>query len=170
MFRFPPLVDESCGIGRGGRLQHLLRRADFDHLAVAKHHDAMRDLRHDREIMGDVETGGAEFADEIAQEREHLDLRRHVERGGRLVEHDHVGAATHRHGRHRALQLAAGHLVRIAVPEGIGVRQVQGPEQADARRLRASARVITPWVTGASQTCSINVIAGLNEAAALCAI
>ena len=34
----------------------------------------------------------------------------------------------------------------------------------------ASARLITPWRTGASHTWSISFIAGLNEAAALCAI
>ena len=46
--------------------------------------------------------------------RQHADLRGHVERRRRLVEHDQVGLCEHGHRRHRALELAAGHLMGIA--------------------------------------------------------
>jgi hypothetical protein len=65
--------------------------AELDHLAAAQHHDAVGDLRDDGEIVGDVERRGAVFADQLAERGQHLDLRRHVERGRRLVEHDDVG-------------------------------------------------------------------------------
>ena len=89
----------------------------------------MRDLRDDREVVRDVEAGRAELADEVAQERQHLDLRRDVERGGRLVEDDDVGPAAHRHRGHGALQLAARDLVGIAVPERLGIGKLQRLEE-----------------------------------------
>jgi S-formylglutathione hydrolase FrmB len=64
--------------------------------------------------VGDVERGGVELLDDVADRRQHLDLGGHVERGGRLVEDDQVGPAGHGHRGHGALQLAARHLVRIA--------------------------------------------------------
>ena len=51
------------------------------------------------------------FADEAAKGRQTLHLRCHIERCGRLIEHDDLRPADHRHRRHHALQLTARHLV-----------------------------------------------------------
>ncbi len=52
---------------------------------------------------------------QLVQQRQHLRLDRDVERGGRLVGEQHVGAAGERHRDHHALAHAAGELVRIVV-------------------------------------------------------
>ena len=56
---------------------------------------------------------------------QNLDLRRDVKRRGRLVEHQQIRSAGHRHRRHDALQLAARDLVRIAPANGRRLRQVE---------------------------------------------
>ena len=120
-------------------LQDLPGIAEFDHLAALEHHDAIGDLRDDREVVGDVERRRAVPANELAKRGEALDLRRHVERGGRLVEDQDVGLGDHRHRRHHPLQLAAGDLMGIARADRLGARQIELPEKVDrlgARRLR----------------------------------
>ena len=62
-----------------------------------------------------------------------------------------------------------GDLMRIAAPNVSGFGRSSCGTGCSAS-VSASAGVITPCMTGASQTWSISVIAGLNEAAALCAI
>ena len=52
---------------------------------MAQHHDPLGDLRYDGQVVRDVESCRAEFADEIAQQREHFDLRGDVERRRRLI-------------------------------------------------------------------------------------
>ena len=94
--------------------QHLAGRRFLDRLAVAQHHDAVGHLRHHREVVGDVDGGGVELLDDVADRRQHLDLGGDVERRRRLVEDDEVGPAGHGHGGHGPLQLAARDLVRIA--------------------------------------------------------
>ena len=106
------------------------RLAEFDHLAAPEHHDAIGDLRDDREVVGDIQRGGAVLADQFAERRQAFDLRRHVQRGRRLVEHDDIGPRDHRHRRHRALQLPAGDLVRIAIADGHRIGQIELLEQA----------------------------------------
>ena len=46
--------------------------------------------------------------------------------GGRLVEYQQVRPAAQRHRRHQALELTAGHLVRVAPAEAIRIGQLQG--------------------------------------------
>ena len=76
------------------------------------------------------------LADELAKRGEAFDLRRHVERGRRLVEDEDVGLGDHRHRRHDALQLAARHLMRIAAADRLGARQVEFAEKLIASRAR----------------------------------
>jgi hypothetical protein len=52
---------------------------------------------------------------QVAQQVDDLRLHRHVERAGRLVEHDEPRLQHQRPGDGDALALAAGELVRIAV-------------------------------------------------------
>ena len=126
--------------------------APFDQPAVPQHHDLVGDLRHHGEVVGDVEGGDAGVADRVLDGRQHVDLGGDVERGGRLVEDDQVGLGAQRHGGHRALQLAAGDLVREALAEIFRIGQAELPEQGDgpssrprrAWRRRARARPRPP--------------------------
>ena len=120
-------------------LQDLPGVAELDDLAALEHHDAIGDLRDDREVVGYVQRRRAVLANEFAKRGEALDLRRHVERGGRLVEDQNVGLGDHRHRRHHALQLPAGDLMGIARADRLRARQIELPEKVDrlgARRLR----------------------------------
>ena len=75
----------------------------------------MRHRAHHAQIMADEEIGEAIAALQVAQQVHHLRLHRHVERGGRLVQHDEARLQHHgpRHGD--ALALAAGEFVRVAL-------------------------------------------------------
>ena len=146
-----------------------LHRAVFDRLAVAEHHDVVGDLRHDGEVVGDVERRRAGLVDGALDRGEHVDLRGHVERRRRLVEDDQVGLRAERHRRHRALQLAARNLVRVAAAESVGRGQAEHAEQLAARAVARRARLIRPCRTAASTTWSPILRAGLKAAAADCA-
>ena len=73
--------------------------------------------------MGDVERRDPVGLGEVADHVQHVRLRGHVQGGGRLVEHDDLGAVGERHGDGDALLLAAGQLVRIALQERLVGRQ-----------------------------------------------
>ena len=132
--------DEPARVVLARRLDDLLHRAVFDHLAVAQHHDVVGDLRDDGEVVGDVERRGAGLVDGALDRREHVDLGGHVERGRRLVEDDEVGLRAERHRRHRALQLAARDLVRIAVAERVRDGKAEHAEELARAQLRVAAR------------------------------
>ena len=123
--------DQRVGVFLARLLDDLARAAPFDQPAVAQHHDLVRHLRDDGEIVGDVERGDAGVADGVLDGRQHVDLRGHVERGGRLVEDDQVRLGAERHGGHDALQLPAGHLVREALADVFRVGKAELLEQGD---------------------------------------
>jgi hypothetical protein len=101
-------------------MQDLIGLALLHHLAMAEHHDPIGHLRHHGEVMADVEPRRMMHTNELADRSQHLDLGRHIERRGRLVQHQYVRMAGHGHGRHGPLELAAGDLMGIALPEGLG--------------------------------------------------
>ncbi len=68
-------------------------------------------------------------ADGVLDGGQHVDLRGHVQRRRRLVEHDQVRLRAQRHRRHHPLQLPAGNLVRIAAADIVGVGQAELAEQ-----------------------------------------
>jgi hypothetical protein len=96
---------------------------------VAQDHQAVGDLGDHGKVMGDIQRRSAIAPHRVAQKGQDLDLGGHVQRGRRLVQHQDIGLGGHGHRHHRALQLAAGNLMRIAQAEGLGVRQLQGAEQ-----------------------------------------
>ena len=61
-------------------------------IAIAQHHDLIGHLRHDRQIVCDVDGCGVELLHDIADGCQHLDLGCHVQCGGRLVEDYQIGA------------------------------------------------------------------------------
>ena len=66
--------------------------------------------------MRDEHVGQVALALQFAQQIDHLCLEQHVERAGRLVQHDEVRLQHHRARNADALTLAAGKFVRIAEP------------------------------------------------------
>ena len=74
------------------------------------------------------------------QQLEDLQLRRDVERGGRLVGDDERGAAGERAGDHQALALAAGELVRIALERGFGLGDLHAAQQRHEMGAALGAR------------------------------
>ena len=65
--------------------------------------------------MADEEIGEVALLLQVAQQIDDLRLHRHVERAGRLVEHDELRLQHHGARDGDALALAAGELVRVAV-------------------------------------------------------
>src|SRR5690606_14114633 len=75
----------------------------------------------------------------VLDRRKNVDLGGDVERRGRLVENDEVGPGAERHGRHDALQLPAGYLMRIAVADVFRIGQAELAKQVDGALLRLLA-------------------------------
>jgi histidine ammonia-lyase len=75
-----------------GRSDQRLGLADFLDRAVAEHDDAVRHLGNDREVVRHIERRRAVLAHDLLEGAQHLDLRRHVERGRRLIEDDETRA------------------------------------------------------------------------------
>ena len=87
------------------------------------------------------------LAHHAAEGAQHLDLRGHVERRGRLVEDHDLGVGDQRHRRHQPLQLPARDLVRVALADGLRVRQRQLAEQRDRLQLGFARAAAVPWMT-----------------------
>ncbi len=82
-------------------------RPGLFHLTVIKHHDVISDLRHHRQIMGDIDSRRAFFLDDLLEGFQHFDLGGHVKGGGGFIQHQQIRFTAERHRRHQALQLAA---------------------------------------------------------------
>ena len=82
--------------------------------SLPHHHKLLRHAAHDSQIMADKKIRQVQLALQIAQQRKDLRLHRHIQRRGRLVQHQQP--RTHdQHARDRnSLTLPARELVRIA--------------------------------------------------------
>jgi hypothetical protein len=111
---------------------------------VLHHGDAVGDLGHDAEVVGDEDHPHALLALQLADQRQDLRLRGHVQRGGRLVGDQDVGLQRQRHRDHRALALAAGQLVRVGLQDLLRIGQVHRGQQFEHARTarRAVARAV----------------------------
>src|SRR5690554_6330987 len=137
------------GIGRWNRrqkrlgirvqraLEELLGGRQFDDPPQIHHRDAIRDMLHDREVMGDKKIAKIILFLKILEQVDDLGLDRDVERADRLVADDEVWVEGERARDADALALAAGEFMRIA--RDIGGLQADALEQAldDAATLLA---------------------------------
>ena len=87
----------------------------LDDLAAVHDDHLVGDLGDDAEIVGDHDDRHPELFLELVHQLEDLRLRRHVERGRRLVGDHEVRLVDQRHRDHHALAHAARELVRIVV-------------------------------------------------------
>ena len=83
-------------------------RSDLHHPAEVHDRDAVRDVLHHRDVVGDEEQREAEPALEILQQVDDLGLDGHVQGRDRLVRHDELGRHRQRAGEADALALPPG--------------------------------------------------------------
>src|SRR4051812_44525549 len=88
---------------------------ELDDLAEVHHRDAVADVPHDAEVVGDEDDRQAELGLQLLEQVDDLRLDRDVERGDRLVGDDELRLQRDRARHADALALAAGELVREAV-------------------------------------------------------
>ncbi len=93
---------------------HDVRWPDLDDLAEVHHRDAVADVLHHRQVVGDEQVGQAELLAQVGEQVQDLGLDRHIERRDRLVADDELGLDRERAGDADALALAARELVRVA--------------------------------------------------------
>ena len=99
---------------------------------------------------------------EALHQVEDLRLRRHVERGRRLVGDQQVGVVDERHRDHHALAHAAGELVRVVVDPPLGARDADRLQQLE--RPRARGGLVTSWWSRiASISCLPIVCTGFSD-------
>ena len=127
--------------------------------------DAVGELRHQREVVGDEQDREAEPRLEVEDLLQDLALHDDVERRGRLV-HDHqLRIERQRDGEHDALAHAAGKLVRVVVEPR---RRDADQREELSRRAPAPFRGSTPVCRAStSRNCSKIVITGFREFMAL---
>ena len=94
-------------------MEDLRDRPALDHPAAVHHDHPVGHLGDHAHVVGDEDDGGAGFLLQVADQLEDLRLHGDVERRGRLVGDEHLGAAGERHRDHHPLAHAAGQLVRV---------------------------------------------------------
>jgi hypothetical protein len=103
-------LDERLRVGVARRVQHPLGAAELDELARVQDRDAVADLGEHAEVVADQHDRRAAPLPQVVQQRQHLGLDRHVERGGRLVRDQQARIVRERHRDHGSLPHAAGEL------------------------------------------------------------
>ncbi len=116
-------LDQPARVGVRGAVEERRLRPELDQPSRVQERDAIGEVGDHGEVVADVEGGDAVREAEVAHRGEHVRLRRDVEAGRRLVEHEHPGAAGERHGEADALLLAARELMGIAALELVVRRQ-----------------------------------------------
>ena len=92
-------------------------RPELDEATEIHHGNALADVRHHGEIVGDEDVSEPEIALQFGKQVEHVAADRHIQRRHHLVAHDQFRAQRQRARNHHALLLAAGKLVRIAIAD-----------------------------------------------------
>ena len=128
--------DQHLRVGMLRRGDDLADRRDLDQPAGVHHAEPIDELRHQAHVVADQDDRRAELLLHAAERLHHLALHHDVERAGRLVGDDHLGAQADGDGDADALLHAAGQLVRIHVRH-LG-RQADLAEQVAHARRRVS--------------------------------
>ena len=107
-------------------------RTIFDDPPLPHHRDIIADLRRHPQIMRDEQDGDAQPLLQFAEQRQHLRLHRDVERGDRLVRHQHIRLHGERARNRDALTLAAG---EFDAESGLIAVGGQADQSISSRRL-----------------------------------
>ena len=105
----------------GGGAQHAGGRPGFNDLPGVEHVQGFTTSGDEPEVVGDEQQRHAVRLDERIEQIENFGLRRHVERGGRLVGDQQPRPAGQRHGEHDALLHAAAELAGIGLQQRLGM-------------------------------------------------
>ena len=97
--------------------EQLVGIGEFDDLAEIHHGDAIRDVLHHGEIVGDEQIRKRELLSQVNQQVQHLRANRHVERRDRFVAHDELGVECNGASNTDALSLTTREFVRIAIDQ-----------------------------------------------------
>ena len=124
------------GVRMVGRLQRPARRPLLHEAPQVHHADAVAQVAHHAQVVGDEQVRQAVLATQVGEQVEDLRLDRHVQRRGRLVQHQQLRPQREGTRDGHALALAARQLVR---PAG-HVR----PGEADLVQQRADPRLDLP--------------------------
>ena len=93
--------------------EQVLRLRNLHHHAGIHHHHTVAKLRHNAQIMRDVQNAHAQLLLQFADQLQNLRLNGGIQRGDGLICDQQAGVGTQRHGDHYALAHAAGQLMRI---------------------------------------------------------
>ena len=107
--------DQPSGIGMLRIGEHFLPRAELDENSFAHDADAVRDLRHHPEVMGDEQNARTTLSLKITDQAQDLGLRRDIQGRRGLVGNQEPGPQGKRHRNDASLPLAAGKLMRVGV-------------------------------------------------------
>ena len=129
--------EQGEGVGVQGVEVEVVAGADFDDFAEVHDGDAVGDVPHDGQVVGDEQVGEVEFALQVVEEVDDLGLDGDVEGGDGFVGDDQFRAQGQGAGDADALALAAGEFVGVAVV-------VLGAE-ADQFEQVVGLRVWRPW-------------------------
>ena len=103
-------------------------------VAVLHHRHAVGKAAHQVQVMGDEQHRHAGLALQIAEQLQHLRAQRHIQRRGRLIGQQQLGAAGQRHGQHGALALPTRELVRPGLRALRRLRDAGGRQQLNGLR------------------------------------
>ena len=146
----------------GGRVEQPLGLAELDDAAEIHDGDAVRDVAHHAQVVGDEQDGQAEPLLQLEQQVDDLRLHRDVERGDELVGDQALGLDRQRAGDADALALAAGELVGLAVG-GVRRQAHQVQQLGDARLRSAGAARMLVDAERLGRASAPTVMRGLSE-------
>ncbi len=121
-------------------VEDIVDAAGLHDLALAHHQHLVGGGRDHAHVVGDHDDGGFQLLLQVAHDVEDLRLHRHVERGGRLVGDEKIGAAHRRHRDHHALAHAAGKLMRVLPHAVAGFRDAHEVENFQCPLHRLAVR------------------------------
>ena len=101
-------VEEARRVGVEGVVEDILQCAVLHDAAGVDDAHAVADLRHDAQVVGDHEHGGAVLPLELLHHVQHLGLDGHIQGGGGLVGNEQLRVADEGHGDNHPLLHTAG--------------------------------------------------------------
>jgi len=108
----------------------LLHGSPLDHLPRIHDHRAVADRGGELEVVGDEQHRQPKLRSKIVEDREHLSLRRDIERGGGLVGKQESRLCEQRRGDHDALEQAPRQLMWVLAQPALAILDADAFEQS----------------------------------------
>ncbi|KAG1264031.1 hypothetical protein G6F65_014415 [Rhizopus arrhizus] len=123
-----------------GMGDYVTRAAGLDNAAGVHHRHAVRQARHDRQVVRDPDQARARLAAQLLHFKKDLPLDRHVQRRRGLIRNDQAGRIQQRDGARYALPHAARQLVRIGAQAFLRRRDAHHRQRLQGALARLFAR------------------------------